>query len=310
MDPSDHLYYLSLMNVMENQSLYFPHNMETYWSSYNWSRYDVLVSSQESEYYGDFEYIQQRNKEELLHKDWMRQRVDLEKKFQEKMEGGMKVRSDDNYVKFTYKYKGHEIFDSTIFRFKIILVYRSLLRKWYLSPGYSFVPKVINLKDKLKSGTYHPFSEEVFDVINDVRRLIDVHMTRLTTVYQFVHNAQEKYKDVQIYMNAILTKIKLTFMESAWPSDLRKLNVIDRIVLKLKLDKSLRVYNIAYQYIHQRRGTESVKEAEENENKLKSKLRIFFSFPLEEAFERFIAGEKRVTNFLQERGSSEEFLSI
>jgi len=75
-------------------------------------------SLQQSEYYGELRYLQQRNKEELLHKDWMRQRKDLENKFQKKMKRSMKVRSSDNRVKFTYKYKGHKVLGATIFRFK------------------------------------------------------------------------------------------------------------------------------------------------------------------------------------------------
>jgi len=281
MDPFTYLYHSSYTGILENNPLA---NVET------------NNSLQESEYYGELRYLQQRNKEELLRKDWMRQRKDLENKFQKKMEGSMKVRSSDNRVKFIYKYKGHEVLGATIFRFKIILIYHNLLRKWYLSPGYSFVPEVIDLRSKLKSGTYHPFSEEVFNIINDVRHSIDGFMTRLTTVYQFVHNTQKKYKDVQFFMNAIVTKMKLTFMENAWPSDLQKLSINDMILIELKLDKNIQVRNIAYTYTHQKTQAKDIKE---NLNKIKLKLQNFFNFSLEEAFEKFIRREERFTN-LQE----------
>lgn len=290
MNPFDHLCNISYTHTLEKEPSYHLTNIQTY----------SLFQPQKNEYYGKLRYIQQRNKEELLHEDWIRQRRDLEKKVEEKMEGNMKVRSSDNRVKFIYKCKGHEVLGATIFRFKITLVYHSLLRKWYISPGYSFVPEVIDLKSKLKSGTYHPFSEEVFGVIHNVKHLIDVFMTRLITVYQFVHDAQKKYKDVQFIMNAIITKMKLTFTDNAWPSDLQKSNFKDMIVVELKLNKNIQVCNIAYKYIYQKTRI----NMKENLNKLQSKLQNFYNFPLKEAFERFIKEEERYTS-LQEQGSSE-----
>lgn len=294
MDPSDHLYNISYTRTLKKNPKYHLTNIETY----------SLFQPQESGCYGELRYIQQRNKEELLHEDWMRQRRDLEKKVEEKMEGSMKVRSGDNCVKFIYKCKGHKVLGATIFRFKITLMYHSLLRKWYISPGYSFVPEVIDLKSKLKSGTYHPFSEEVFDVIHDVRHLIDVFMIRLTTVYQIVHDVQKKYKDVQFNMNAIITKMKLTFTDNAWPSDLQKSNIKDMIIVELKLNKNIEVCNIAYKYIYQKTQTKARINMKENLNKLQSKLQNFLNFPLKEAIERFITEEERYTS-LQEQGSPE-----
>lgn len=277
---------------------YIPENYPVH-SRSNIGMYNPSFPLQEVEYNGKLQYIQRRNKEELLHKDWIKQRKDLEKKIQEKMKENMKVRSSDNRVKFIYKYKGHEVLGATIFRFKITLVYRSLLRKWYISPGYSFVPEVIDLKGKLKSGTYHLFSKKIFDMIHDVKCSIDVFMKRLTIVYQFVHDVQKRYKDVQFAMNAIVTKMKLTFTEDAWPNDLQRSSVRDTIVVKLELNKNIQVCNIAYKYMHQK-----TQEDTKNLNKLQSKLQNFFDFPLEEAFERFIMGKERSTSS-QERENSE-----
>lgn len=296
MDPFNNLYILH-SNIPENQPDYFLINTELYNPSFqifdpSFQIFDPSFqmyspSLQESEY-GELQYILQRNKEELLHKNWIRQRRDLETKVQEKMENNMKVRSGDNRVKFIYKCKGHETLGAMIFRFKITLVYHNLLRKWYISPGYSFVPEVINFKGKLKYGTYNPFSQEVLDIIHNVKRLIDAFMKRLTIVYQFVHDAQKRYKDMQFVMNAIVTKMKLIFTENAWPSDLQKSNIKDMIIVELKLNKNIEVNNIAYKYI-QEAGTENTKTL----NKLQSKLQNFFYFPLEEAFEIFITGEER-----------------
>lgn len=222
----------------------------------------------------------------------MKRRKDLEKNVQETMEENVKVRSSDNRVKFIYKYKGDEILGAAMFRFKITLVYRSLLRKWYISPGYSFVPEAVNLKSVLKSGTYYPFSEEIFDIVHTVKGFINDFMERLTAVYIFIHIAQNRYKDVQFTMNAIVTKMKITFTGNAWPNDLQKSSVKDTIVVELELNKNFRVRNVTYKYMYQKARTEN----ERNRNKLLSKLQNFFYFPLGEAFERFITGEATSTS--------------
>ncbi|XP_025073679.1 uncharacterized protein LOC112552498 [Pogonomyrmex barbatus] len=263
--------------------------------------HNLLLQSPQSKYYDESRYMQRRRKEELLHEDWIKQRHDLEKKFQAKMEEGMTVQSGDNRVKFVYQCKGHRALGLSVFRFKIILTYRSLLRRWYISPGYSFVPKAIDLRGKLKSGTYHPFSKKVLDVIRNVRRSIDVFMTRLSTVYQFIYNAQERYKDVQFAMNAIITRMKLTFTENALPSDMQRC-IKDMIIVKLKLNKDIQVSEITYEYLYQK--TVARKDVKENLNKLRSKLQVFFSFSLEEALERFIEEEERNINS-EEQESSE-----
>ncbi|XP_012531934.1 uncharacterized protein LOC105834186 [Monomorium pharaonis] len=272
--------------------------------------YDLFSPGEEQESeYCELRYIKQRNKEELLHENWIKQRRDLEKEFQEKIGNSIKVRSADNYVKFIYKYKGHEIFDATIFRFKIIIVYHNLLRKWYISPGYSFVPEVIDLKDKLKSGTNHPFSEKVFNLIDDVIHLIDIFMTRLTTVYQLMYNVQKKYKDLQFAMNAIVTEIILTFTENAWPTDIHKFTIKDMIILKLKLEKNIQdIHTIAYTYKYQKVQAKDGREhlnrfLKRNINKLQSKLQTFFHFSLEEAIERFITWSETSTSSQEHEGS-------
>lgn len=49
----------------------------------------------------------------------------------------------------------------------------------------------------------------------------------------------KKYKDVQFSINAVVTKIKLTFMKNAWPSDLQKSSIKDKIDIELKLNKDI-----------------------------------------------------------------------
>lgn len=258
----------------------------------NYSLSNIQMSSQNSEHCDELQYIQQRNKEESLYEDWIKQRKYLEKKVQEKMEGCMKVRSSDNRVKFIYECKGHKVLGTTTSRFKITLVYRSLLRKWYISPGYSFVPEVIDLKGKLKSGTHYPLSEEILDIIYDVKRSIDAFMKRLIIVHKIVRDAQKKYKDLQFAMNATVTKMKLTFTEDAWPNDIQKSNIEDIIIIELELNKNIESCNIAYKYVYQKIQSKNA----ENLNKLQIKLKYFFYYPLKEAIEKFITGEESSTN--------------
>lgn len=242
----------------------------------------------------ELKYLEQKNAEKSLHKKWMIQQVYLEKMFQKKIGEDIKVESSVNRVKFIYKYKTHEVLGETNFQFKIILLYRNLLRKWYLSSGYSFVPEAIDLKSKFKtfkSGTYHPLSTEVLNIIKDVRCEIDVFMARLTTVHQFVEGAKKRHKDMQFFMNAIVTKMKLTFMENAWPNGLLKLSLRDIIVVKLELDKDLQVSNATYEYTYQKPSP--IKYVDENLKKLGTKMQYFFDFPLEEAFEKFITEAER-----------------
>lgn len=244
------------------------------------------------------QYIQQRNKEELMHQNWIDriQQGDLGEKFQEKMERDMTLRLGPNHVKFIYKYRGNEVLNVAIFKFKITFLYRSLSRKWFISPGYSFVPDVIDLKSKLKHGVYDPLSEEIFNVVRKIRHSINIFMIRLTTVHRFVKNIRRNYKDMQLVVNPALTQIKLMLMENVWPSDLRKLNNEDRIVIKLMLNKKIQVLNITYSFIHTDQRTQKLKRYVEE---LEYKLQDFYNFSLEEAFGKFMGNK----NYTEEESS-------
>lgn len=200
-------------------------------------------------------------------------------------EEGMKVRLRENYVKFVYEYRGNEVLGIEGFRFKITLVYRGVSRKWYVSPGRSFVPEAICLEDMLKSGTHNPTSEEALHLVRDVRRSIDVFMARLTNVHRFMRDARRSHKDMQFHVDPTVRKMRLIFSENAWPAGLRQLSLKDTIVVKLTLSKNMRVRDIAYEYI-----CACTSEVLRNEyiKKLQFKLHNFYDFPLREAFERFM----------------------
>lgn len=236
----------------------------------------------------ELKYMQQRNKEESLYKKWLIQRLDLEQTYQKRMKDVL-VRSGENFVKYICKYKGNrEVLGTEIFEFKITLVYYSFARKWYISQGYSFVPEVIDLEDKLKFGTYHPISEKILDIIYEIQRSIDAYMRHFAIVHQFLYNARRSYKDMQFSINSnAITKIKLTFTENAWPSDIRKSNIRDTIVVELTLNKNIQVCNVTYEYIY----AKASKNTKENIDKLKFKLKNFYNFPLEMAFEKFMKEE-------------------
>ncbi|XP_050465063.1 uncharacterized protein LOC126858623 [Cataglyphis hispanica] len=234
-------------------------------------------------------YMQLRNKKETLYEDWLIQRYDLEKIYQKRVKDIL-IQSGKNFVKYICKYKGNsEILGTDIFKFKITIVYCSFRCKWYISPGYSFVPEVIDLNDKLKSGTYHPISEKILDIIYEIQRSIDAYMNRFAIVHQFMYNARRIYKDMQFFINSnAISEIELIFTENAWPSGLRKLNIRDTIVVKLTLNEDIQVCNITYEYI---RTSITSKDIKEDNDKLKLKLKNFYNFPLEMAFKRFMEEE-------------------
>lgn len=233
-------------------------------------------------------YMRQINRKESLYKKWLIQRGDLEQTYQKKLKDVL-VRSGKNFVKYICKYKGNrKVLGAEIFKFKITLVYRSLEHKWYISQGYSFVPEVIDLKNKLKFGTYHPISEKVLIIINEIQRSIDAYMHRFAVVHQFIYNVRRSYKDMQFSINSnAITKIKLIFTENAWPSDIRKSNIRDTIVVELTLNKNIKVCSVTYEYIY----VQASRNAKENIDKLKFKLENFYNFPLEMAFEKFMKEE-------------------
>lgn len=199
--------------------------------------------------------------------------------------GSLKVHLQKNKIKFVSGYNGNDILGVTNFKFKVTLVYRHLVRKWYISPGYSFVPEVINLKDKLKSGTHNPVSDEVMNIIYDVRRSIHAYIIRLTAMHEFIRDVRRRHRDMQFYLHPTLLTMELIFSEDAWPTGLRKLDRRDSIVVLLALDKKLWVRDVAYKY-----KSYSVVRKMQNEHtkKLQSVLTNFLGFFLKEAFDRFM----------------------
>lgn len=242
-------------------------------------------------------YMQWRNKEETLYEDWLIQRHDLQTTYQKRVKDIL-IQSGKNFVKYICKYKGNsKVLGTDIFKFKITIVYCSSRRKWYISPGYSFVPEVIDLKGKLKSGAYYPISEKILDIIYEMKRSIDAYMNRFAIVRQFVYNARKIYKDMQFSINSnSITEIELIFTENAWPNGLQKLNIRDTIVVKLTLNEDIQVCSVTYEY----RRTQASKDIKEDNDKLKLKLKNFYYFPLEMAFKRFMEEE----NFCIEQENS------
>lgn len=233
-------------------------------------------------------YMQRRNKEESLYKDWLTQRHNLEQTYQKRMKDVL-IKSSKNFVKYICKFKGNiEVLGAEIFEFKITLIYCKFRRKWYISPGYSFVPEVINFEGILKSGTYYPISETIINIIYKIQQSIDVYMIRFAIVYQFMYNVRESYKDIQFFITSNSTEIELIFTENAWPHDLQKLNIRDRIVIKLRLNEDVHsICDITYKY----ECTRPSKNMTENNKKLKLKLKYFYNYPLETAFKKFMGEE-------------------
>lgn len=235
------------------------------------------------------EYIQRRNKEESLYEEWLIQRHDLIRTYQKKVQNIL-IKSGKNFVKYISKFKGNsKVLGAEIFEFKITLLYCKFRRKWYISPGYSFVPEIIDFTGKLKSGTYHPISEKILNIIYEIQQLIDAYMSRFVTIHQFMYNARKSYKDMQFFITSnSITEIGLIFTENAWPNSLQKSNIRDRIVVKLTLNKDVNsIRNVIYEY----NCTGSSENIKNNNKKLKLKLKYFYNYPLETAFNKFMERE-------------------
>lgn len=235
-------------------------------------------------------YMQQKHKKELLYEEWLIQRHDLVRTYQKRMQDIL-IKSGKNFVKYISKFKGNaEVLGAEIFEFKITLAYCKFRRKWYISPGYSFVPEIIDFTGKLKSGTYYPISDKILNIIYEIQQLIDAYMNRFVIIHQFMYNASKSYKDIRFFITSnSITEIGLIFTENAWPNDLQKSNIRDRIVVKLTLNKDVpSVCNITYEY----KCTGSSKNIiKKNNEKLKLKLKYFYNFPLETAFKKFMERE-------------------
>lgn len=274
----DNTYYVQYANEMDTEQYLDLDNRKSYGGLYYRSPSGSTVYSK---------YIQRRNKQELLHHKWIA-RIHKDSDFQKNIQRNcnMKVQLYNNFVNYTYKYRGNkEILGVSTFKFRIILVYVNLLRKWYISSAYSFLPETINLKNKLRSGTYDPVSKEILNLVSKVKLHINTFMMRLTSIHQFIQDIRNNYKDMQFHLNATLTKMKMIFSENAWPNNLPKLSFKDMIIVQLILNENIEVCNIYYEYkqIHV-----SVDMKEACLNKLLFKLDYFRTFPLVEAFERFM----------------------
>lgn len=238
-------------------------------------------------------YMQWRNKQESLYKNWLRQRHNLEQEYQKRMKDIL-IKTGKNFVKYIFKYEGNsEVFGGIeIFEFKITLIYCKFGRKWYISPSYSFVPEVIDFKGKLNSGTYYPISETVLRIIYEIKQSIDAYMICFVDVHQFMYNAKKSYKDIQFFgTSKSITEIGLIFTENAWPNGLQKLNIRDRIIVKLELNKDVHsICNMTYEY----ECTRLSKNIKNNNKKLQLKMKYFYDYPLETAFKKFMEEENDI----------------
>lgn len=232
-------------------------------------------------------YLERRRSEELLHESWkvkIREKPDLAKKIKEQC--GMAVDLKDDRVCYIYK----PAIESTIvsgIKFKIKFVYIKLLRKWYFSLGRSRLPDVINIQNKLKNGTYDPIGPKLLAFMQKVKNVLDIFIQRLVYIYKVIDTIKETYKYMEFEVNQSLTEIKAVLKDNEWPKSIKKISHQDCIVVELSLDAKLEVHEVGYKYLYTKRKS-TLKDYEMCIKQLEKKLKIFFDYPLIEAFITFM----------------------
>lgn len=286
------MYYSQYDNSVENEYPFF--------DSDNPDTYERLMHSPSQSEFN--KYIDHRREEELMHEHWkltLREDVTLAKEIEEKC--GVLVSLGDNCVRYVYK---PDIDDTPIpgIKFKLVLKYVKLLRKWYISPGYSRLPEVINLDDKISAGTYDPVGAQIIKLVRKVRRLLEIYVNRLIFIFRVMGKVKGTYKDIEFQVNPHLTKVKIMLKEKGWPRNLEKTCPNDIIVLELTLNGDLEVENIDYEYVHRSKLSKVIKQ--KCLSKLDEKVQVFFDLPLMEAFEIFMNNEISIGNESFQEGNT------
>ncbi|CAL7946878.1 unnamed protein product [Xylocopa violacea] len=261
---------------------------EPFYDSDNPDTYSKLMNSPSQAEFRD--YMLRRNYEEYLHKVWMlklRERKILAKDIKEKC--GMAVSLADERVCYIYK----PAKDGTCvpgIKFKIKLVYVTLLRKWYISLAGSRLPSIINLDNLLQNGVYDPVGLIILKLVHKVKDILDVFVERLEHIYEVIDSMKELYKDIEFDLNEFLTHIKVILKEKAWPKDIEKTSKEDIIILEIDLNANLKTINLTYEYTHNKNI--SKEHRKKCIYKLERKLQIFFDLPLKVALETFMHQEE------------------
>ncbi|XP_012142166.1 mediator complex subunit 15 isoform X2 [Megachile rotundata] len=136
----NNMYYSQYASSTESEGGYDSDNEDTYRT--------LIASPSQAIFY---QYIEVRRDEELLHESWKIQLrdhlIDIE---DIKKKCGMAVHLSDDRVCYIYK---PAIDDPIIpgIKFKLALRYIKLLRKWYISLGYSRFPDIMDLRSKMQN---------------------------------------------------------------------------------------------------------------------------------------------------------------
>lgn len=269
------MYYSQYESSIESEAAYDSDNSDTH---------EILIKSPSHAQF--YKYIERRNDEELLHESWkftIREQINLATEIKEQC--GMEVNLTDNQVCYIYKPGIDETHIPGI-KFKITFIYIKLLRKWYISLGHSRLPDVITLENKVKRGTYNPTTPNILKMIRKIKNSLKIFVQRLEYICKMIEDVKEIHKDTEFEVNKSLTNIKIMLKENAWPKFIEKTSPQDIIILEIVLDVDFKTDNLSYEYIHKNNVLTQQKEI--CITKLEKKLKIFFDFPLVEAFKLFM----------------------
>ncbi|XP_076232869.1 uncharacterized protein LOC143178224 [Calliopsis andreniformis] len=240
------------------------------------------------------QYLEHRKEEELIFENWkltIHNNADLVTNIEQQC--GLSVCIGENRVCYFYE-PDTENTPIPGIRYKITLVYVKLLRKWYISPGRSRIPEIIDLSNNIRNGTYNPIGSRVLKLMSKVKNLLEVYVLKLIHLYRIIDEAKGTYKDIEFELKPSLNNLKIMLKENAWPTDMKKTSSQDIIIIELALDDTLDVENLNYECIYKTsisRKTEKIFI-----NKLEEKLKIFYTLPLIQAFDIFMNPETFIEN--------------
>ncbi|XP_078045612.1 uncharacterized protein LOC144474538 [Augochlora pura] len=272
------MYYAQYESSTESEPNYDSDNSDTY------------KKLQQSPSHAEFlSFIERRRDKTVLYECWkqtLRENTNIANEIKEQC--GMEVDLRADRVCYVYKPITNNTSIQGI-RFKITLVYIKLLRKWYISSARSRVPNVINLRNKIRNGTYQPTGEKILKLVCEWKNLLEIYTGKLIHIYQWIDDMKEIYKDVDFQVTKSCTNLKITLKEKGWPVDVIRMNLNDVIILELILNKDLEVVHLMYEYKYRQEMPREVQTI--CRQKLQEKCEKFINFNLLEAFDMFMKGD-------------------
>lgn len=276
MSKLNNYYYAQYASISESEPNYDSDNPE------------VLEALKNSPTHTQFiDIIENRKNKELLYQHWkntIHHDSIIKLKNQIEKECGMTVRLSGRVVTYLYKLDN----DRKYFRFKFVYRYSQILHKWYFSLGSSFLPDVLEIKNRLKLNIYNPIGPKVIKIMKKIKEVIDAFIESYLYIFQIIDYAEKKYPDIAFQVNRNHTNLKMLLTEKTWPKSIKKINTTDIIIVTFKFDKNLEIDIIDFEYLFNENELMSENVKKMYSNLLWNKLEVFIKLPFYDAFTNFM----------------------